>query len=120
MAGTERVVELETALEEGHQKLAEQKAELEKAKGEACKKMNREMSSKKAKRSESQLSQRVKEVEMELENSVLRAEVERLRAVEKARNEERNHSQKWTEDLRERFCAEIKSLEERVAVLEAG
>ena len=113
MAGTERVAELEMALEEAHQKLAEKKAEFDNAKGEACKKMNRE-------RSESQLSQRVKQVEMELENSVLRAEVERLRAVEKARNEERDHSQKWTEDLQKRFRAEKKSLEERLAALEAG
>ena len=44
--------------------------------------------------------------------------MERLRAVEKAR-EECGHSRRWAEDLRERFCAEKRSLKEKIANLEA-
>ena len=51
---------------------------------------------------------------------MLRADVERLQAVEKAREEEHDLLQKWVEDLRERFRAEKKTLEERIARLEAG
>ena len=56
----------------------------------------------------------------ELEAVTLRAEVEKLRALEKVREDERERSQAWADDLREKFRAEKKSLEERIATLEAG
>lgn len=46
----------------------------------------------------------------------LRAKVEKLRAIEKVREDEH---ERWADDLIERFRAE-KSLEERIAMLEAG
>lgn len=72
-----------------------------------------------AKETESKLSRCVKEVELKLENSMLRAEVERLRAVEKVRDEERDHTRKWVDDWKEGFRAEKRSMEERIARLEA-
>ena len=112
-----RIAQLESALEEAQRKLSEQREEFERAKGEADQRLEDEIE--KAKENENQLTLRLKEVQMELDNSHLRAEVERLRAVERAREEERDHLQRWAEDLRERFHVEKKSFEEKIARLEA-
>ena len=63
--------------------------------------------------------QRLKETETEIENHKLRAEVERLKAVEKVRDEERERSTLWADDLRQRFLMEKQVLEDKVASLEA-
>ena len=118
MAGTERIAELESALREAQQELKEQKDEFERAKEEADRKLTQQRDD--AKEKEGELFERLKAVETELDNSMLSAEVEKLRAVEKAREEERDRSQKWIENLREGFRAEKRSLEEKIARLEAG
>ena len=58
-----------------------------------------------------QLQRQLIEANAELETATLRAEVDRLRAVEKVREEERKRSQRWADDLRERFRAEKDALE---------
>ena len=64
------------------------------------------------------MQQRLDEAKAELDAVMLRAEVERLRALEKVREEERERSQAWADDLRERFKAEKTVLGEKIAALE--
>ena len=92
---TDRVAELEAQLEEAQQSIDEQATELERVKESGY-----------------QLQQRFDEAKAELDAVMLRAEVERLCALEKVR-EEREMSQAWANDLRERFKAE-----EKIAALE--
>ena len=98
---TDRVAELEAKLEEAQQTIDEQATELERAKESGY-----------------QLQQRLDEAKSELDAVMLRAEVERLRALEKVREEERERSQAWADDLQERFKAEKTVLEEKIAALE--
>ena len=102
MSAEEKIAELEAQLEEALKTIGEQKVELERAK-----------------ESDVELQQRLTDVKAELEVVTLRAEVDRLRAVEKVREEERERSQSWADDLRERFKAEKGVLEEKIAMLEA-
>ena len=97
----EKIAELEAKLEEALGTIDEQKVELQKAK-----------------ENDLQWKQRLEDATAELEAATLRAEVEKLRALEKVREEERERSQAWADDLRERFKAE-KVLEEKIAMLEA-
>ena len=97
-----KIAELEAKLEEALSTIEEQKVELERAN-----------------ESDVQMQQRLDNAQAELETVTLRAEVEKLRAVEKVRNEERERSQAWVGDLRERFKTEKAVLEEKIAMLEA-
>ena len=99
---SEKIAELEAKLKEALTTIDEQKTELERAK-----------------ESDLQLQQRLDDAKAELEAVTLHAEVEKLRALEKVREDEWERSQAWADDLRERFRAK-KSLEERIATLEAG
>ena len=92
----ERLSELKAKLEETLRTINEQKLELERAKESDC-----------------HLQQRLKDAEAELEAVKLRAE------VEKVRDDERERSQTWADDLRERFKAEKGVLVEKIATLEA-
>ena len=98
----EKIAELEAKLEEALGTIDEQKVELQKAK-----------------ENDLQWKQRLEDATAELEAATLRAEVEKLRALEKVREEERERSQAWADDLRERFKAEKKVLEEKITMLEA-
>jgi len=69
---------------------------------------------------ERQWREQVQRLTGEAENDKLRAEVELLRAVERARQEEQERLQQWMDDVRERFQAEKKALEDKVADLEEG
>ena len=59
-------------------------------------------------------------METELEHHKLSVEIEMLRAMERVREQEREHLQKWADDLKERYRIEKQTLEERVAILEGG
>lgn len=97
-----RVEELEAALEAAERKFEARTHELEKVtKGYLL------------------TQQRLKETETEIENHKLCAEVERLKAVEKVRDEERERSTLWADDLRQRFRMKKQVLEDKVATLEA-
>lgn len=98
----ERIAELEAALEEAQSKFEERTKELERITEEY-----------------QLIQQHLKDAEAEMETNKLRAEVERLKAVEKVRDEERERSVSWTNDLRERFRSEKQVLEDKVASLEA-
>ena len=100
---SEQITELEAALVEARRKIDEQKVELDDAE-----------------RRSTELEIRINDTEAELENVKLRAEVEMLCAVEKVREEERCQSQRWSDDLRDRFQVEKRILEEKVARLEAA
>ena len=67
---------------------------------------------------ERELEARLRQVQLESENTVLHVKVEKFRAVEKARQEEREHAELLSRDMRERFQVERKALEEKVADLE--
>ena len=99
---TDKIAELETKLEEALSTIKEQNVELQRAK-----------------ESDVKLQQRLDDAQAELETVTLRAEVEKLRALEKVRDEERERSQAWVNDLRERFKTEKAVLEEKIAMLEA-
>ena len=99
---TDKIAELEAKLEEALSTIKEQKVDLERAK-----------------ESDVKLQQRLDDAQAELETVTLRAEVEKLRALEKVRDEERERSQAWVNDLRERFKTEKAVLEEKIAMLEA-
>ena len=98
----EQIAELKAKLEEALRTIDEQKVELERAKESDCR-----------------LQQRLNDAKAELETVTLRTEVEKLRVLEKVRDEERERSQAWADDLRERFKAEKGVLEEKIAMLEA-
>ena len=98
----ERIAELEAQLEMTRKTIDEQKVELDRAR-----------------ESDLQLQRQLTEAKAELDTVTLHAEVNRLRAVEKVREEERERSQKWADDLRERFKAEKNALEGKIAGLEA-
>ena len=102
MGEESRIAELEAALQEAQRKLEDQSKELERV-TEDCR----------------EAQQRLKDTETEMENHKLRAEVERLKAVERVRDEERERSTLWAEDLRERCRSEKRVLEDKVASLEA-
>ena len=102
MSDADKIAELEAQLEAARQTIDEQKDELERAR-----------------QSDAELRQRLNDAKAELEATSLRAEVERLSTSEKVRGEERERSQVWVDDLRERFKAEKRILEERIAALEA-
>ena len=80
----EQIAELKAKLEEALRMIDEQKVELERAKESDCR-----------------LQQQLNDAKAELETVTLRAEVEKLRALEKVRDEERERSQAWVDDLRE-------------------
>lgn len=102
--GTEETIAaLQAQLEAARKTIDEQKGELERAK-----------------ESDLQLQRQLIEAKVELETVALRAEVDMLRAVEKVREKEREQSQKWADDLRERFKAEKDALEGKIARLEAA
>ncbi len=98
----EKIAELEAKLEEAQSTIKEQAVELEKAK-----------------ESDVKWQQRLDDAQAEMEAVTLRAEVHKLRALEKVRDDERERSQAWADDLRERFKAEKAVLEEKIAILEA-
>ena len=102
MSDADRIAELEAQLEAARRTVDEQKDELERAR-----------------QSDAELRQRLNDANVELEATLLRAEVERLSTSKKVRGEERERSQVWADDLRERFKAEKRVLEERIAALEA-
>ena len=93
----EKISELEAHLEEAQKTIDEQNHELERAK-----------------ENDLQLQQRLTDTRAELETVTLHAEVDRLRAVENVKEEERERSQTWADDLRERFKAEKGVLEEKL------
>ena len=81
--GRGKIAELEAKLEEALGTINEQKVELQKAK-----------------ENDLQWKQRLEDATAELEAATLRAEVEKLRALEKVREEKRERSQAWVDDLR--------------------
>jgi hypothetical protein len=95
----EKIAELKVKLEEAQSTIKEQALRLEKAK-----------------ESDVKWQQRLDNAQAEKEAVMLGAEVDKLRALEKVRDDERERSQAWADDLRERFKAEKAVMEEKIAM----